>query len=65
VGADIVKKALSYPLKLVASNAGVNGSVVMQKVMDSPNVNMGYNAATGVFEDLMEAGIIDPTKVVR
>ncbi|KAK9815213.1 hypothetical protein WJX72_000058 [[Myrmecia] bisecta] len=65
VGADIVKRALGYPLKLIANNAGVNGSVVMQKVMDQENKNMGYNAATDTYEDLMEAGIIDPTKVVR
>ncbi|KAK9839442.1 hypothetical protein WJX81_002450 [Elliptochloris bilobata] len=65
VGAEIVKRALGYPLKLIASNAGVNGSVVMQKVMDQADKNIGYNAATGAYEDLMAAGIIDPTKVVR
>ena len=63
VGAEIVKRALGYPLKLIASNAGVNGSVVMQKVMDQADKNVGYNAATGAYEDLMAAGIIDPTKV--
>ncbi|XVF26809.1 hypothetical protein REPUB_Repub14bG0050900 [Reevesia pubescens] len=65
VGADIVKRALSYPMKLIAKNAGVNGSVVIEKVMSSDNPNYGYNAATGKYEDLMAAGIIDPTKVVR
>uniref|UniRef100_A0A1J3GMN7 Chaperonin 60 subunit beta 3, chloroplastic n=1 Tax=Noccaea caerulescens TaxID=107243 RepID=A0A1J3GMN7_NOCCA len=65
VGADIVKKALSYPLKLIAKNAGVNGSVVSEKVLSSDNPKHGYNAATGKYEDLMAAGIIDPTKVVR
>ncbi|KAL8026780.1 hypothetical protein ABFX02_14G051000 [Erythranthe guttata] len=65
VGADIVKRALSYPLKLIAKNAGVNGSVVSEKVLSSDNPKYGYNAATGVYEDLMAAGIIDPTKVVR
>ncbi|KAK4339009.1 hypothetical protein RND71_040471 [Anisodus tanguticus] len=65
VGADIVKRALSYPLKLIAKNAGVNGSVVSEKVLSSDNVKFGYNAATGKYEDLMAAGIIDPTKVVR
>ncbi|KAL3701876.1 hypothetical protein R1sor_019898 [Riccia sorocarpa] len=65
VGADIVKRALSYPLKLIAKNAGVNGSVVVEKVQSNPNPNWGYNAATGVYEDLMAAGIIDPAKVVR
>jgi chaperonin GroEL len=56
-------QALYYPMKLIANNAGVNGSVVMQKVMDSNDPNYGYNAATDKFEDLMESGIIDPTKV--
>ncbi|CAF1704365.1 unnamed protein product [Brassica napus] len=73
VGAEIVKIALSYPLKLIAKNAGVNGSVVSEKVTDltlnlhssNDNVKFGYNAATGKYEDLTAAGIIDPTKVVR
>jgi chaperonin GroEL len=65
MGADIVKRALPYSLKLIASNAGDNGSVVMQKVLDGDSDNFGYNAATGEFCDLMEAGIIDPAKVVR
>ncbi|CBI16557.3 hypothetical protein VitviT2T_007713 [Vitis vinifera] len=65
VGADIVKRALSYPLKLIAKNAGVNGSVVSEKVLSSDNPKYGFNAATGKYEDLMAAGIIDPTKVVR
>jgi chaperonin GroEL len=65
VGADIVKRALSYPMKLIAKNAGVNGSVVVEKVLSNDNPSFGYNAATGVYEDLMAAGIIDPTKVVR
>lgn len=65
VGADIVKRALCYPLKLIAKNAGVNGSVVSEKVLSSDNHRYGYNAATGNYEDLMAAGIIDPTKVVR
>ncbi|XP_022852075.1 chaperonin 60 subunit beta 2, chloroplastic-like [Olea europaea var. sylvestris] len=65
VGADIVKRALSYPMKLIAKNAGVNGSVVIEKVLANDNSKFGYNAATGKYEDLMAAGIIDPTKVVR
>jgi len=65
VGADIVKRALGYPLRLIAQNAGVNGSVIMQRVVDAENDNVGYNAATDTLEDLMKAGIIDPTKVVR
>ncbi len=63
VGAEIVRRALSYPLKLIANNAGTNGSVVQQKVLEALDQNIGYNAANGKFENLMEAGIIDPTKV--
>uniref|UniRef100_A0A8R7QV11 RuBisCO large subunit-binding protein subunit beta, chloroplastic n=1 Tax=Triticum urartu TaxID=4572 RepID=A0A8R7QV11_TRIUA len=63
VGAEIVRRALCYPLKLIAKNAGVNGSVVTEKVLSNDNFKFGYNAATGQYEDLMAAGIIDPTKV--
>ncbi|KAG0595380.1 hypothetical protein M758_UG161700 [Ceratodon purpureus] len=65
VGSEIVRRALCYPLKLIAKNAGVNGSVVVEKVLANSNPNFGYNAATGVYEDLLAAGIIDPAKVVR
>ena len=63
VGAEIVRKALSYPLRLIANNAGVNGSVVQQRVLENLDQSIGYNAATDKYEDLMKAGIIDPTKV--
>ena len=63
VGAEIVRKALSYPLRLIANNAGVNGSVVQQRVLENLDQSIGYNAATDKYEDLMAAGIIDPTKV--
>ncbi|KZV24306.1 ruBisCO large subunit-binding protein subunit beta, chloroplastic [Dorcoceras hygrometricum] len=62
VGAGIVKRALSYPLKLIAKNADVNGSVVSEKVLSSGNPKYGYKDATGQYEDLMAAGLIDPTK---
>ena len=65
VGADIIKRALSYPIRLVAHNAGVNGSVACEKVMSSKDPNFGYNAATGEYEDLMKGGVLDPTKVIR
>merc|ERR1719171_265472 len=65
VGAEIVRKALLYPLKLISSNSGSNGTVVLQRVYDSPDPHFGYNASSGEFEDLMIAGIIDPTKVIR
>lgn len=65
MGADIVRKALPYPLKLIAFNAGVNGSVVMDKILSSDDSKFGYNAASDKYEDLMAAGILDPTKVIR
>lgn len=65
LGAEIVKRALSYPMDLIAKNAGVNGAVVIEKVLSNDDFRFGYNAATGKYEDLMAAGIIDPTKVVR
>lgn len=64
IGADILAKALEAPLRQIADNAGVEGSVVVEKVRET-DFNIGYNAATGVFEDLIAAGIIDPAKVVR
>jgi chaperonin GroEL len=54
IGADIVKRALSYPLKLIATNSGDNGSVVAQRVQQSSDPNYGFNAATGEYEDLMQ-----------
>lgn len=65
LGADIVKRALSYPMDLIAKNAGVNGAVVIEKVLSNEDLRFGYNASTGKYEDLMAAGIIDPAKVVR
>ncbi|XP_038892006.1 ruBisCO large subunit-binding protein subunit beta, chloroplastic [Benincasa hispida] len=65
IGAEIFKRALSYPTKLIARNAGVNGSVVIDKVLINNDLDYGYNAATDRYEDLMKAGIMDPSKVVR
>jgi chaperonin GroEL len=65
VGVSIIKRALSAPLKQIAENAGFDGAVVLQKVRETKNPNEGFNAATGVYEDLVKAGVIDPTKVVR
>ncbi|XP_061994895.1 ruBisCO large subunit-binding protein subunit beta, chloroplastic isoform X1 [Rosa rugosa] len=65
IGAEIFKKALSYPAKLIAKNAGVNGSVVVEKVLSNADMGYGYNAARDCYEDLMKAGIMDPSKVVR
>jgi chaperonin GroEL len=65
VGADIVRRAIESPIRWIANNAGVEGSIVVQKVKESKEVGYGYNAATDVYEDLVKAGVIDPTKVVR
>jgi len=63
-GAEIVRRALEEPIRQIAENAGAEGSIVVQKVRDAKGA-YGYNAETNAFEDLMEAGIIDPTKVTR
>lgn len=65
IGAEIFKRALSYPTKLIAKNAGVNGNFVVDQVLSNDDPRYGYNAARNRYEDLMAAGIIDPTKVVR
>jgi len=64
VGVSIVRNALESPIRTIAANAGFEGSVVLNKVKNSQG-NMGFNAATGEYEDLSEAGIIDPAKVER
>jgi chaperonin GroEL len=65
VGVDIVYRALSAPIKQIAANGGLDGSIVAQKVEESSDVSFGFNAATGEYEDLVKAGIIVPTKVER
>jgi chaperonin GroEL len=65
VGAEIVRRAIEAPLRWIASNAGVEGSIVVQKVREAKETGYGYNAATDAYEDLVKAGVIDPTKVVR
>jgi len=64
IGAEIVKKALNAPLKQIAENAGLEGGVVAEKVANLEG-NHGLNAATGVYEDLLAAGVADPVKVTR
>jgi len=63
-GVSIVKRALEEPLRIIANNAGHEGSVVVQRVKNESD-SLGFNAETETYEDLMKAGIIDPTKVVR
>ncbi|XP_070043585.1 chaperonin 60 subunit beta 4, chloroplastic isoform X3 [Nicotiana tomentosiformis] len=65
IGADIFKRALSYPAKQIAKNAGVNGNIVVEKILSVDNMKYGYNAARDRYEDLMAAKILDPAKVVR
>jgi chaperonin GroEL len=60
----VIAKAIEWPLRKIADNAGVEGSVVINKVKESDGA-FGYNARTDVYEDLIEAGVIDPKKVVR
>ena len=63
-GVKIVRRAIEEPLRWIAGNAGIEGSIVVQKVKEGRGA-FGFNAATEVYEDLVEAGVIDPTKVVR
>jgi chaperonin GroEL len=65
IGINVVKRALQEPLRQIAENAGEEGAIVLGKVNDSKDNNFGYNALTGEYEDLVKAGVLDPTKVVR
>jgi chaperonin GroEL len=64
VGVNIVKKSLEEPLRMIASNAGWEGSIVVEKVKEKKGA-FGFNAANEKFEDMIQAGVIDPTKVTR
>ena len=64
VGAQIVRRAIEAPLRQLCANAGEEGALVVQEVLKSKG-GMGYNVATGKFEDLIKAGVVDPTKVTR
>ncbi len=65
IGAQIVRRSLEEPLRQIVANAGEEGAVVVAKVLESKDAHYGYNAQTSVFEDLVKAGVIDPTKVTR
>jgi chaperonin GroEL len=65
VGIDIVRKALVWPARQIAENAGTDGAIVVGKLLDSKDTNYGFDAQTGEYCDLVKAGIIDPVKVVR
>jgi chaperonin GroEL len=65
IGVEIVRRALEEPIRMIAQNAGAEGSIVVARVKESKEKNFGYNAATDAYEDLVRAGVIDPTKVTR
>ncbi len=64
-GAAIVLKSLEEPVRQIAANAGIEGSIIVEKLKSENKVGFGYNALTGEFQDMIEAGIVDPTKVTR
>jgi chaperonin GroEL len=65
VGIDIIRRALVVPARLIADNAGADGAVVVGKLLESKNATWGFDAQEGEYKDMVKAGIIDPTKVVR
>src|SRR4051812_16076313 len=64
-GVEIVRRALEAPIRMIAENSGAEGSIVVGRMRESKDKNFGYNAATDAYEDLVKAGVIDPTKVTR
>ncbi|HEY0565917.1 MAG TPA: chaperonin GroEL, partial [Terriglobales bacterium] len=64
-GVNIIRRAVEEPLRQIARNAGEEGSVIVEKIRQNTESNYGYNAQTSAFEDLVKAGVIDPTKVTR
>jgi chaperonin GroEL len=65
IGVEIIKRAIEEPLRMIVQNAGGEGSIVVEKVRQAKEQNFGYNALTDTYEDLVQAGVIDPTKVTR
>ncbi len=65
IGVDILLRALEEPIRQISNNAGKEGSIVVERVKENKDSNFGYNAQTDTYEDLVEAGVIDPTKVTR
>jgi chaperonin GroEL len=65
IGVDIVRRAIEEPLRIIVQNAGGEGSIVVEKIRTAKETSFGYNALTDVYEDLVQAGVIDPTKVTR
>jgi len=65
IGVDIVKRACEEPLRQIVGNAGFEGAIAVERIRGNDNLNFGFNAETCVYEDLVSAGVIDPTKVAR
>jgi len=65
IGVDIIRRACEEPVRQISGNAGFEGAIVIEKIRNNDDVNFGFNAATGVYEDLTKAGVIDPAKVTR
>ncbi len=65
IGVDILMRSLEEPIRQIANNAGKEGSIVVERVKENSDANFGYNAQTDTYEDLVESGVIDPTKVTR
>jgi chaperonin GroEL len=65
IGVDIVRKAAEEPIRQIVVNSGTEGAIVVERVREHSNANYGFNAATDTYEDLVSAGVIDPTKVTR
>ncbi|MGD0014570.1 MAG: chaperonin GroEL [Bryobacteraceae bacterium] len=65
IGIDVIRRACEEPLRQIVGNAGFEGAIAVEKIRGNENLNFGFNAESGVYEDLVAAGVIDPTKVVR
>jgi chaperonin GroEL len=65
IGVNIIRRACEEPIRQIVGNAGLEGAIIMGKIRDNPNSNYGFNASTETYEDLVQAGVIDPAKVTR
>jgi chaperonin GroEL len=65
IGVDIIKRACEEPVRQITGNAGLEGAIIIEKIRANKDSNFGFNAQTEVYEDLVAAGVIDPTKVTR
>jgi chaperonin GroEL len=65
IGVDIVRRACEEPVRQIVGNGGWEGAIIIEKIRANKDANFGFNAETGEYEDLVKAGVIDPTKVTR